>query len=100
MPLLFEDSVSTFRQTRPVFQSRRYAASLTCSATQRPSSLASRPLGWLSGDLKSGSTLHEWIGWEPPATRLAANPQKLPSRQHPAPSLSHGSVSIVATCHA
>src|SRR5689334_2576717 len=53
MPLVLEDSVGTFLSTSPVFQSRRYAMSVTCSPTQRPSGVASRAFGCPSGDLKS-----------------------------------------------
>src|SRR5262245_28397087 len=74
MPLVLDDSISTFRNTFPVFQSRRYAASLTCSATQSPSSLDSRPFGWPSGDLNKGSILPLRTGWLGPAKALAVNP--------------------------
>jgi hypothetical protein len=53
MPLLFEDSVGTFFSTSLVFQFSGYAISVTCSPAQRPCGVASRALGWPSGDLNN-----------------------------------------------
>src|SRR3989442_8085532 len=73
MPLVFEDSVGTFLSTSPVFQSSRYAMSVTCSPTQRPSGVASRAFGCPSGDLNSFVMVVALrIGTRPFARREAA----------------------------